>query len=626
MRESDIWLDKRDGGLSLSIIEAGIQGLDSFQKLYFLAQSFNFSFKDAQKLLFVSDDKLLWRCDGLPAVVIDSLENQSHAYIEFMRRDNSELYIEGRLSTVMSVDSLDFVVVAKDVEHHATLAYRFDRSHDAPSERGYAHDVGFQVRVPLCDFSFVFYMGEKEVVPQLEAGKFCPMSFWKQGYAPMGDFILSVNNREGASVKVERKTVVNQLKHEITYSSKICRKRPSSCRLLPRRYYGLLHRGKPKRERIWLISDRPHLAGDNGEALFAYLQAHPIPGVKPCFVLNRESCDYSRLSKVGKVVAFGSSEHARLQMRAEFIISSAADEFVCDRFEGLRYLEKGINSPKFVFLQHGVIKDDMSKWLNRYNKNIALFITSSERERRSILDNAAYDYDESQVVLTGLPRHDALLEGAKRNYESRGRKVLIAPTWRESIAGKTIGYTGRKAENPDFCATAYCRFYTELLNSEELGMCAEKNGYSIRFLIHPAFMQEAHKFNSVFAEISSCYDYRTEFLTSDILVTDFSSVAFDFALLKKPIIYTQFDHDTFYETHAWEKSYFDYVDDGFGEVCTTLEDSVSTLVQLMENPIMPREYEERVEKFFFAPKRTRCEEVTRAILELSNRLARFPSA
>ncbi|MDT9414117.1 CDP-glycerol glycerophosphotransferase family protein [Escherichia coli] len=39
---------------------------------------------------------------------------------------------------------------------------------------------------------------------------------------------------------------------------------------------------------------------------------------------------------------------------------------------------------------------------------------------------------------------------------------------------------------------------------------------------------------------------QTAFKDADLLITDYSSVAFDIAYMKKPIIYFQFDSDTFF--------------------------------------------------------------------------------
>ena len=58
-----------------------------------------------------------------------------------------------------------------------------------------------------------------------------------------------------------------------------------------------------------------------------------------------------------------------------------------------------------VPLKDGVIKDDISRWLN--GKNFDVFITSTTAETHSIAgDNTTYDYTSREVAQTGLPRFD----------------------------------------------------------------------------------------------------------------------------------------------------------------------------------------------------------------------------
>ena len=73
-------------------------------------------------------------------------------------------------------------------------------------------------------------------------------------------------------------------------------------------------------------------------------------------------------------------------------------------------------------MQHGVTKDDISSWLNKYNKNIKGFITSAKNETKSILD---YDffYEEDRVWETGMPRFDRL-------EDKRENIITLMPTWR----------------------------------------------------------------------------------------------------------------------------------------------------------------------------------------------------
>ena len=59
-------------------------------------------------------------------------------------------------------------------------------------------------------------------------------------------------------------------------------------------------------------------------------------------------------------------------------------------------------------------------------------------------------------------------------------------------------------------------------------------------------------------------------------MTDYSSSIYDFVYLRKPVVYTHFDEDEFFSgAHMYDKGYFDYEKDRFGQVAyhsdTTVE-------------------------------------------------------
>ena len=51
--------------------------------------------------------------------------------------------------------------------------------------------------------------------------------------------------------------------------------------------------------------------------------------------------------------------------------------------------------------------------------------------------------------------------------------------------------------------------------------------------------------------MDSSYSYKDIFAQTDLMITDYSSVAFDFAYLRKPIVYSQFDRDSFFQWRAF---------------------------------------------------------------------------
>ena len=372
----------------------------------------------------------------------------------------------------------------------------------------------------------------------------------------------------------------------------------------------LYHTMKPLcPKNIWLISDRINKADDNGEALFRYLKETGKPE-HAYFVLRRDSVDYGRVSRYGTVLGYGSLRHKLMHLLAGRICSSAADEFVYNPFgEGQRYYWDILRQQPRVFLQHGIIKDDLSGWLNCYKKNLSLFVTSTVSEYHSVLGRK-YWYGDDVVKLTGLPRYDRL-ESRERNT------VLVMPTWRKYLAdGSTYARDGISRYGENFTETKYFRFYDALLNHPRLLDAAKSRGYRILFVPHPNLMSALSLFrrNSCVEFASLHTRYSDVFSRCALAVTDYSSAVFDAAYLYRPIVYCQFDRKEFFAGHVYREGYFDYERDGFGEVEHELDGTVRRMIEYMDrNCELKERYRRRIDCFFAFHDRRNCQRVYEAI-------------
>src|SRR5690606_15414411 len=127
------------------------------------------------------------------------------------------------------------------------------------------------------------------------------------------------------------------------------------------------------------------------------------------FAINKKSSAYERLKSEGyRVVDMLGFRYKILTLIADAIISSNADEMIFNPFLERWGEFSGINKPLFVFLQHGITKDDLSTQYNNWNISIDMFITSTQEEYDSIVGNKRYGFDSDVVKLTGMPRMDEL--------------------------------------------------------------------------------------------------------------------------------------------------------------------------------------------------------------------------
>lgn len=357
------------------------------------------------------------------------------------------------------------------------------------------------------------------------------------------------------------------------------------------------------RKKIWLISDGIDRADDNGEAFWKYFKEHPVKGVKPYFVIRQDSVDYDRVKALGEVIEPLSKEHLFLHLVSDYIISSQANEPVVNPAGADReYFKNILADKKIVFLQHGVIHTDLFRWMNRYNRNFYGLVTTTKPETEVILDKG--DYRQEQIWPVGLSRYDLL-------YHDEKKQITIIPTWRQNLCQSRNTVTGMRTVAEDFRSSRYFQFYNGLLNHPRILEEAGKRGYEICFHLHPIFYPCLPEFdrNPQVTFLAQGKPYREIFAEADLLVTDYSSIAFDFAYLRKPLIYCQFDAEEFFGGgHSVRKGYFDYERDGFGEVTKTLEETVDTIISYMENQcVLKPEYEARIEKTF-SYRDTNCRE------------------
>ncbi|WP_349687286.1 CDP-glycerol glycerophosphotransferase family protein [Campylobacter coli] len=348
---------------------------------------------------------------------------------------------------------------------------------------------------------------------------------------------------------------------------------------------------------IWLLMDRDYEADDNAEHLYRYImQNHPEQEI--VFALRKESSDWERLEKEGfNLVEFESFEFERIIKKASKVISSHADEYL------IRHVTL---TQQFVFVQHGVIMNDLSRWLN--SKKINLFITSTRAEYDSIANNYnRYKFGKKEVLLTGLARHDVLL----KNNKSDTKQILMMPTWRAGIVGNVTNSSKRELKE-NFKQSEYFQKWNSLLNNDSLKKLCELYSYTIVFNPHPNIMPYLKEFNlpSYIKIANQDESLQVLFCNSSLMITDYSSVAFEMAYLEKPVIYYQFDKEDFFNSHTLQKGYFDYTKDGFGPVVENEENLLKELESLLQNDCKSfGVYKDNIDSAFVFKDRKCCERI-----------------
>ena len=359
---------------------------------------------------------------------------------------------------------------------------------------------------------------------------------------------------------------------------------------------------------VWLITERGTDARDNGYHFFRYVRENH-PEQSAYYIIDRQSADYPRVAALGNVVQRGSLKHWMLFLGAEMRISTHINGYLPGKhWRYCRFLSHTKTKAKAVFLQHGITKDDI-EWLHKNNTSINLFISGAKPEYDYVLSQ--FGYSENEVKYTGFARFDQL------HHFTTKRQVLIMPTWRDWLSPN---FSGNGLSERDVEHSIYVQRWSALLKNERIQALAKK--YNVQFVFYPHYEMQPflHLFREendqiAFADFAH-YDVQNLLKESMLLITDYSSVFFDFAYMAKPVLFYQFD-EAEYRAHHYAQGYFDYRRDGFGEVVTEEAKLLERIEEyLAEDCRLKPMYQERISGFFPLHDDKNCERIYTEIQKL----------
>lgn len=362
------------------------------------------------------------------------------------------------------------------------------------------------------------------------------------------------------------------------------------------------------KKQIWIVSEMEHTARDTGYWFFKYMREN-YPERSIYYPIQFSSPDYEKVAKLGNVIRHGSFKHHIYTWAAKVDVSARTGRGLPAPFMSRLFQVRGFYPFKSVFLQHGVIKD-VTPFLHSSRNRIDLFIASTEREADAIRKDLDYKYDQVQVV--GLTRYDQLNE-----FEINPKQILLMPTWRWWLypdLGRITDEDRAVVQNSNYVKT-YCSF----LANERLNNFLKEKDLNLLFFPHSQMQPFLSAFEgSERIKIASFeeYDVQAALKESAYLITDYSSIFFDFAYMKKPLCYFQFDYEEFCEKH-YQEGYFSYKNDGFGPIVKTEDELVDEVIASYNKGFkMEDVYKQRVDNTFKFRDNNNCKRTLEAIENL----------
>ncbi len=211
----------------------------------------------------------------------------------------------------------------------------------------------------------------------------------------------------------------------------------------------------------------------------------------------------------------------------------------------------------------------------------------SQNSYSTVIFRRAFDF-KKEILEIGYPRNDILFShnnpGAigeikkELNLPEDKRIILYAPTWRDN----------------EYYGHASYRFNPRL----DFHRLEDEFGSDSIMIIKYHYLTTEKEDWSVYGGFIRAYDAECDiallYLVCDMLITDYSSVMFDFSILKKPMLFYCYDIEEYRD--VLRGFYFDFLEEAPGPVAETTYELIQTIKNYDYNEYKTK-YEAFVNKF-----------------------------
>ncbi|WP_253294730.1 CDP-glycerol glycerophosphotransferase family protein [Anaerocolumna aminovalerica] len=293
----------------------------------------------------------------------------------------------------------------------------------------------------------------------------------------------------------------------------------------------------------------------------------------------------------------GNAKKIRRSRLCYYFIMAKAGIIVCDsrqpeyirKKKGACFIQTWHGTPlKKLALDMDSVSMDGETDLEKYKKTFYQdsrawdYLISQNRYSTDIF-RRAFAFDK-KVLEIGYPRNDILFSGNNPEYIENLKKemglpldkkvLLYAPTWRDNQFYNKGAY--KFASTLDF----------DLLQ-EKLGkdyVCIVKYHYLVKDQL------DWSKYKGFVYQFDMCEDIAQLYLAADMMITDYSSVMFDYSILKRPMLFFAYDLEDYKDN--LRGFYFDFMEEAPGPVTRTTAELIKAIQQYN-----PKDYEEKYKAF-----------------------------
>jgi CDP-glycerol glycerophosphotransferase len=233
----------------------------------------------------------------------------------------------------------------------------------------------------------------------------------------------------------------------------------------------------------------------------------------------------------------------------------------------------------------GVVSESIEQYHEKFKKNTETWdYLISQNHFSTETFRRCFAFEGKPILEIGYPRNDILFRKNTPEYRTRLKKkyglpldkkvILYAPTWRDN----------------EFYEQGRYKFVSPL----DFDLAREKLGEEYIFLVKYHYLVADRIDWSAYEGFVYSFDEKADiarlYLIADMLITDYSSVMFDYSLLRRPMLFFAYDLENY--KNNLRGFYFDFLDEAPGPISKDTEQ----LIEDIQN-YDPEEWKEKEDHF-----------------------------
>lgn len=289
----------------------------------------------------------------------------------------------------------------------------------------------------------------------------------------------------------------------------------------------------------------------------------------------------------------GSLEYYKAYSKAKVWVNNARLPLALNKKDNQKYIQTWHGTPLKRLANDMKVVRMPGTTTPQYKRNFHMetsrwdYLVSPNHYSSEIFESAFW-MDEERVLEIGYPRNDLLVTHAndeeliskiRENVNiPEGKKVLMyAPTWRDDEFIKKGQYLFELKINLENLYESIGDEYVILLR--------------MHYLISNAI--DLSGYENFAIDVSDYDDISELYLITDALITDYSSVMFDFGILKRPQFFFAYDIEKY--DKDLRGFYLDYVNDLPGPI---FEDPFDLADSLKDVDLIKESYQDKIDEFY----------------------------